>query len=259
MPVPSNQFKIHLENVRQRFRRIRAHARSVRGALIWLTQGAAIMEDFYALKGVSFTVRPGETLGIIGRNGSGKSTILKIIAAIFPPTAGTVEVNGRVSPLIELGAGFHPDLTGRENVILAGVLLGFTQRQMEERFDRIIAFAELEDFIDTPVRQYATGMFARLGFAVATEIDPDILLVDEVLAVGDESFQHKCVERINQFRRQGKTIVFVSHEMPLVRSICDRVLLLDEGRIVTEGPPDAVIARYRTLIEEVEGRTARRR
>lgn len=252
MPARSNHYKIRLENVRQRFRRIRGYARSVRGAFIWLSRGASIMHDFEALKGVSFVVQEGETLGIIGRNGSGKSTILKIIARIFPPTVGTVEVNGYVSPLIELGAGFHADLTGRENVILAGVLMGFTQRQMEEKLEGILAFAELEEFIDSPLRNYSTGMCARLGFAVATEIDPDILLVDEVLAVGDVAFQHRCLERMNHFRRQGKTMVFVSHDMNLVQQVCDRVLLLDQGQIVTQGRPDEVIARYHQLIQQTE-------
>ncbi|MFQ5664692.1 MAG: ABC transporter ATP-binding protein, partial [Terriglobia bacterium] len=206
MAAPPKPCKIRFENVQQRFHKVRARARTIRGALQELIRGGSVVRYFEALKNVSFCVPAGETLGIIGRNGAGKSTILEIISRIFPPSAGTVEVNGQVSALIELGAGFHPDLTGRENVILGGVLLGFSRRQMEEKFERILAFAELKDFIDAPLRNYSTGMYARLGFAVATEIDPDILLVDEVLAVGDEGFQHKCLERINQFHRQGKTM-----------------------------------------------------
>lgn len=251
MTGSSNRCKIRLHNVRQRYRKIRRRARTLRNALLRLYRRDPILREFEALKGISFTVTEGETLGIIGRNGSGKSTILKLIAHIFPPTAGTVEVNGHVSPLIELGAGFHSELTGRENVILAGALLGFRRREMEQKLDRILTFAGLEDFVDTPLRTYSSGMSARLGFAVATEIDPDILLVDEVLAVGDEGFRHKCLERMNNFRRQGKTMLFVSHDMDQVREVCDRVLLLQEGVVLTEGKPDQVIARYLELIRQV--------
>lgn len=243
--------KIRFENVWQRFHVVRKRARTLHSALVHLSARRLMQFELEALKGVSFAVPAGETLGIIGRNGSGKSTILKIIARIFPPSAGRVEVNGHVSPLIELGAGFHPELTGRENVVLAGVLLGFTRRQMEGKLDAILAFAGMEEFADTPLRQYSTGMLARLGFAVATEIDPDILLVDEVLAVGDEGFQRKCLERMNSFRRQGKTMVFVSHEMGQVRAVCDRVLLLHDGEVLAEGKPDEVIARYHALLREM--------
>lgn len=251
MASAGNHFKIRLRDVRQRYRRIHKRSRSLRETLRRLYHRQPILREFEALKGVSLTVAEGETLGLIGRNGSGKSTILKIIARIFPPTGGTVEVHGQVSPLIELGAGFHLELTGRENVILAGVILGFTRRQMEEKLDPILAFAGLEDFIDTPLRTYSSGMAARLGFAVATEIDPDVLLVDEVLAVGDLGFQQKCLERMNNFRRQGKTMIFVSHDMEQVPAVCDRVVLLHDGAVLAEGKPDAVIARYRALIQEL--------
>ena len=249
MPEPARRPKIRFESVWQRFRLLHDRPHTLREAFVSFYRPRTTAHLFEALKGISFTVQPGETLGIIGRNGSGKSTILKIIARVFPPSAGVVEVNGHVSPLIELSAGFHPELTGRENIVLAGVLLGFTRAQMKEKFDRIVAFAELEEFIDAPVRQYSTGMFARLGFAVATETDPDILLVDEVLAVGDEGFQHKCLERMNGFRRQGKTLVYVSHDMATVQSLCDRVLLLNQGEVVVEGRPEPVIARYHELLQ----------
>ncbi|MFQ5694469.1 MAG: ABC transporter ATP-binding protein [Terriglobia bacterium] len=247
--MPSNSPAIRFQDVHQVFRLLRTHTRSLRGALIEFFRRSRLTDNFEALKGVSFTVAEGETLGIIGRNGSGKSTILKIIARIFPPTSGCVEVHGRLSPLIELGAGFHPELTGRENVILGGVLQGFTRKQMREKFERILAFAELEDFIDAPLRQYSTGMYARLGFAVATEIDPDILLVDEILAVGDEAFQQKCLERMAEFRRRRKAMVFVSHSMEQVRELCSRVLLLHDGQVLACGEPQAVIDRYHELLQ----------
>ncbi len=240
--------KIHLHEVVQRYRIIHDRPATLRQAFAGLFRYHSSIHNFEALKGVSFEVRAGETLGIIGRNGSGKSTLLKIIAGIFPPTTGTVEVNGSVSPLIELGAGFHPELTGRENIILGGALLGVDPVEMEVKVASIVAFAELEQFLDVPVKQYSSGMFARLGFAVATEIDPDILLVDEILAVGDEAFQQKCLERMSNFRRQGKTIVFVSHDLSGVQSLCDRVLLLDNGRVITEGTPEEAIARYHELL-----------
>ena len=178
--------------------------------------------------------------------------MLKIIARVYKPTSGRVELEGRISALIELGAGFHHELTGRENIVVNGALLGFSRREMKEKYHHIVAFAELEEFIDTPIKQYSTGMLARLGFAVATEVDPDILLVDEILAVGDEPFQQKCLERMNNFRRQGKTTLFVSHDMELVQSLCDRVLLLDHGRLRADGPTEQVIARYHELLQHTE-------
>jgi len=259
MAGPTNNCKVRFQNVWRRFRRIRRRANTLQEIVVRLLRGRQLVRDLEALKGVSFEVYEGETLGIIGRNGSGKSTILKIIARVFPPSSGTVEVNGRVSPLIELGAGFHPDLSGRDNVILAGVLMGSTRREMEEKLERILAFAELEEFAYAPLRTYSSGMHARLGFSVATEIDPDILLVDEVLAVGDEAFQEKCLERMNNFRQQRKTMIFVSHAMDQVRSICDRVLLLNDGEVVTEGPPEPVIARYRELLQHLGEEASQRR
>jgi ABC-type polysaccharide/polyol phosphate transport system ATPase subunit len=183
-------------------------------------------------------------LGLIGRNGSGKSTLLKIVAGVYRPTSGWVHVEGSLAPLIELGAGFHSELTGRENIMLNGLLMGYSRDEMCEREQRIIEFAELGDFIDSPIKQYSSGMHTRLAFAVATEVDPDILIVDEILAVGDASFQKKCFARINKFRAAGKTILFVSHSMTQVTDHCDRAVLLDKGSIMADGDPRDVTAFY---------------
>lgn len=184
-------------------------------------------------------------MGVIGRNGSGKSTLLKIMTGIYKADQGTVRLNGRVSSLIELGAGFHPEFTGRENIFINGAILGLSRKEIEERYERIVRFAELEAFIDSPVRTYSSGMYVRLGFSVAVNVDPDILLVDEVLAVGDESFSRKCLDRMTQFKKSGKTIVLVTHDLPTVEKFCDRALWLDSGRIQADGPPRKVIDAYR--------------
>ncbi len=189
----------------------------------------------------------------MGRNGSGKSTTLKIIAGVYTPTSGVVRVSGSVAALIELGAGFHPDLTGRENILLNGLLLGLTKQEIQACEQRILDFAELGEFIDSPIKQYSSGMFMRLGFAIATEVNPDILLMDEILAVGDAAFQEKCMARIDDFRRRGKTIVFVSHNMDAVRGICRRALLIHEGNLLADGPPDEVAARYEELLHQTVG------
>jgi ABC-type polysaccharide/polyol phosphate transport system ATPase subunit len=241
---------VALENVTQRFRIIHERQDTLRGAFISLLRKRDQYEDLFALKNISFQLVAGETVGVIGRNGSGKSTLLRIIAHIYKPTSGRVEVQGKVSPLIELGAGFHPELTGRENVFLNGVLLGFTRKQMREKFDQIVAFSELEEFIDTPVKQYSSGMLMRLGFSVATEVDPEILLVDEVLAVGDEAFQRKCLERLDRLWKRGRTVVFVSHDMQAVGRLCQRVLLLNQGELVADSTPAEVIPRYHELMDQ---------
>src|SRR4029077_9537943 len=186
-------------------------------------------ETFAAVRDVTVTVPRGRTLGVIGRNGSGKSTLLKLVAGITKPTTGTVQVNGRVSALIELGAGFHPEISGRENVFINGIMLGLTRKEIERRFDAIVEFAELRDFIDAPVKTYSSGMYMRLGFAVAINVDPDILLVDEVLAVGDEGFAHKCFDKFAEFKRRGKTILLVTHSLGIVERFCDVALWLDKG------------------------------
>jgi ABC-type polysaccharide/polyol phosphate transport system ATPase subunit len=199
---------------------------------------------FLALDGVSVNVEAGRTVGIIGRNGSGKSSLLKLIAGIGKPSSGTVHVSGRVSALIELGAGFHPEISGRENVFINGMMLGLSKAEITRRFDDIVAFAELGDFIDEPVKTYSSGMYMRLGFAVAINVDPDVLLVDEVLAVGDEAFTHKCLEKFAEFRRRGKTIVLVTHTLDLVTRLCDEALWLDAGRVRAHGDPKRVVDAY---------------
>jgi len=207
---------------------------------------------FEALKGVSFDVARGRTFGIVGRNGSGKSTMLKLIAGIGKPTSGTVRVEGRVSALIELGAGFHPEISGRENVFINGLMLGLSRREIARRFDEIVRFAELEEFIDAPVKTYSSGMYMRLGFAVAINVDPDVLLVDEVLAVGDESFTHKCLDKFAEFRRRGRTILLVTHSLDLVTRFCDEALWLDAGVAKLQGDPKRVIDAYLMAVAGTE-------
>ncbi len=194
----------------------------------------------------------GSTYGVIGRNGSGKSTALKLVAGITKPTSGTVHVDGRISALIELGAGFHPEISGRENVYINGIMLGLSKRQIQDRFDDIVDFAELRDFIDAPVKTYSSGMYMRLGFAVAIHVDPDVLLVDEVLAVGDEGFTHKCLDKFAEFRRRGKTILLVTHSLNLVERFCDEALWLDGGRAMSHGDPKRVVGAYLTAVEATE-------
>ena len=209
-------------------------------------------DTFAAVKNVSFTVRPGMTYGIIGRNGSGKSTMLKLVGGITRPSQGDVRVQGRISALIELGAGFHPEISGRENVFINGIMLGLTKREIEKRFDEIVAFAELEKFIDAPVKNYSSGMYMRLGFAVAIHVDPDVLLVDEVLSVGDEGFNHKCLDKFAEFRRRGKTILLVTHSLGLVEQLCDEALWLDHGEAQEDGDPRRVVGSYRTAVARSE-------
>lgn len=205
-------------------------------------------DRFMALNDVSFEVMQGQSLGLIGLNGSGKSTTLALIANVLKPQVGKVEVHGRVSPLLELGAGFHPEMTGRENILLNGVLLGLTRREIRARMNDIIAFSELERFLDQPIRTYSSGMVARLGFSVAAHIDPEILLIDEVLAVGDLGFQAKCLGRLLEFKKRKVTIVLVSHSLDTVGRFCDRAIWLDEGRIAGDGEPASVIRRYREAV-----------
>lgn len=201
-------------------------------------------EEFWALKGLEFEVPTGTTFGVIGSNGSGKSTLLKCLAGILTPDKGSVKIRGRVSALLELGAGFHPELSGRENVFLNGAILGLSRKEITDRFDDIVEFAGLERFIDTPVKNYSSGMFVRLGFAVAAHVEPDVLLIDEVLSVGDENFQRKSAERIEQFRRDGRTIVFVSHGLAQVEQLCESVAWIDRGELKTIGLAGDVISAY---------------
>lgn len=215
--------------------------------ILWLKRRVQY-ETFTALRGVSLEVPRGAALGIIGRNGSGKSTLLKVIAEVIKPTTGQVTVNGRISPLIELGSGFDFNLTGRENIFLNGAILGFSTRQMRERFDQIVDFAELHDFIEAPLRTYSSGMVTRLGFAIATEAWPEILILDEVLSVGDERFQAKCAARIDSFRDSGVTVLLVSHNAQTVKRICDTAIWLDHGQIQASGPVDETIAHYQHFL-----------
>jgi ABC-type polysaccharide/polyol phosphate transport system ATPase subunit len=244
----SRPARVCFENVVQRFRMIRERPDTLREVFTRVFRHSSHYHDFEALKGVSFEIFDGEMVGIVGRNGSGKSTTLKIIAGVYRPTSGVVEVSGKVAALIELGAGFHPDLTGRENIVLNGLMIGLSKREIRAREERILDFAELGDFIDSPIKQYSSGMVLRLGFSIAMEVDPDILLVDEILAVGDAAFQQKCLARIDEFRRR-KTIVYVSHSAASVHELCTRALLLHEGTLVADGPPDQVLAEYSDLLQ----------
>ena len=217
-------------------------------------RGRVTHEDFWALKDVSIHVKEGETLGIVGRNGSGKSTLLKCICGVLQPTLGEVAVRGKLAGLLELGAGFQPDLSGRENIYLNGSLLGMTKREVDRVFDAIVDFSELEEFIDSAVKFYSSGMYIRLGFAVAVNVDPDILVIDEVLAVGDERFQRKCIDRIKAFQREGRTILLVTHSVDQVRTICDRAVVLSHGIMVGDGDPGEVVRIFREgLMEEGAG------
>ena len=204
-------------------------------------------DEFWALRDVSFEVERGETLGIIGHNGAGKSTILKLLSSVTAPTSGVIRIEGRLSALIEVGSGFHPELTGRENIFLSGSILGMRRREIAAKLERIIEFAGVADFIDTPVKHYSSGMYVRLGFSIAAHLEPDILLLDEVLAVGDSTFQVKCLDRINELHRQGRTIVFISHDLASVERLCGRVLLLHRGEIVASGAPRDVITTYQEV------------
>jgi lipopolysaccharide transport system ATP-binding protein len=213
----------------------------------WLRRirsGADKPKEFWALKDVSFDVEPGEVIGLIGRNGAGKSTLLKILSQITDPTQGEVQLHGRVGSLLEVGTGFHGELTGRENVFLSGVILGMTRREVRQRFDEIVEFSEIGDFIDTPVKRYSSGMYVRLGFAVAAILTPEIMLVDEVLAVGDQPFQKKCLGRMNEVSRSGRTVIFVSHNMPTIESLCQRTLWLSGGQVTQFGPTKEVVRNY---------------
>jgi len=223
----------------------RERTTSIREYAIRVLQRRRVERDqFWPLREVSFEVNGGDRLGIIGPNGAGKSTLLKVIAGIIPPSVGRVVVRGRIAPLIELGAGFDPYLTGRENVFLYGSLLGFPQKELERRFDRIVTFAEMEEFIDVPLMNYSVGMSARLGFAIATTVEPDLLLLDELFSVGDAAFQKKCEQRMESFKAKGVTILLVSHDMNLIRQTCSRTVFLQHGRIVAIGPTDEVVAEY---------------
>jgi ABC-2 type transport system ATP-binding protein len=236
---------IEIRNINKQF--VLRHTRSLKEALVWLLRGRKgdLSKKFHALHDLSIDVEHGETVALLGLNGSGKSTLLKHISGVMLPDSGTVRTGGRVAGLIEVGAGFHPDLSGRDNVFLNGAILGMTEAQIKEKFDSIVEFAEIGEFIDTEVKFYSSGMYLRLAFSVAVHTDPDVFLVDEILAVGDEPFQKKCLAKIKELAAAGKTLVVVSHDLDLVAHVCERGVLLEHGRVIMDGPVADVISRLR--------------
>jgi ABC-type polysaccharide/polyol phosphate transport system ATPase subunit len=243
---------VELHDVGVRYRLPRGGTRSIKEFALLAARRKLRFDDFWALRGVDLNVSRGERLGIIGRNGAGKSTLLQVIARVLTPTIGRVEVRGRVAPLLQLGAGFDMELSGRENVFLNGTLLGMRRAQIRERFDGIAEFAELGEFIEAPLRTYSSGMAARLGFAVATACDPDVLLLDEVLSVGDEAFQRKCLDRLRKFTNAGTTMIIVTHDPHLVTSLCTRAAWICDKRISAQGPPAAVVNEYHSFLAATE-------
>ena len=236
-------------NLRQVSKKYRIYERTSHKFLeLFLGERKRLHREFWALREIDLEVAAGTTLGIVGRNGSGKSTLLQLLAGIHRQTSGDLFVRGTVSALLELGSGFNPEFTGRENMIMAGAVMGFTKRQMEDRQDDILEFAQIGEFVDQPVKVYSTGMFMRLAFSVAVHVDPDILLVDEALAVGDLIFQHRCIQRIRHLRSLGKTILFVSHDLQAITQFCDRAILLERGRMLEDGSPERVVQRYQALV-----------
>jgi ABC-type polysaccharide/polyol phosphate transport system ATPase subunit len=233
---------IHIRNLCKEFTISHSGAGSLKTALLWWKRKHR--ETLSVLNGISLDVAPGECLALVGRNGAGKSTLLSLLARVYKPTSGTIEVRGRIAPLLELGAGFHPDLTGAENVLFNAVILGLTRAQVKERMEAIIEFAGVRAHMDAPVRTYSSGMLARLGFAIAVHVDADVLIVDEVLAVGDFEFEEKCYRRISEFRSEGGAVFFVSHDLDSVRRIADRCIWLQDGRIAAEGEVETVLSAY---------------
>jgi ABC-type polysaccharide/polyol phosphate transport system ATPase subunit len=238
--------RIVVDHAARRFRVYPRESRALKDLVV--ARGRTRGTDVWALRDVSFEVDPGSAVGLVGRNGSGKTTLLRLLSGIVKPTSGSVAVAGRVGSLLELGAGFHPDLTGRENVYLNGSIHGLRRAAIREKLDEIVAFAGLEDFIDLPVRTYSSGMYMRLGFSIASHIEADVLLLDEVFAVGDESFQRKCFGKVFEFKQRGGTIVFVSHDAGAVERLCDRAVLLDQGRVAFDGPTHEAVVAYRRML-----------
>jgi lipopolysaccharide transport system ATP-binding protein len=252
MSAPETAIAVRdVSKVYRRYER-RPHG-TLKSLLVGGSRGRTREGGVVALDGVSFSVSRGETLGVVGANGSGKSTLLKLLSGIVRPTRGSVDVRGRLAALLELGAGFHPEISGRENVEITGLLLGLTKKEIAERFEAIVRFAGVEEFLDAPVKTYSSGMAVRLGFAIAAHSDPDVLLVDEVLAVGDEMFAHRALEKFSEFERAGKTLVFVSHDLGLVAERCRRAIWLERGRIAADGAAGEVVARYRERVAAEEG------
>ncbi len=249
-PEHGDLVAVEVRGLSKRFRKSSEPSKTLKERL--LTWRSSTVQEFHALRDIDFEIRSGETFGILGHNGSGKSTLLKCIAGTIRPTTGTVRVRGNLSALLELGAGFHPDLTGRENIYLNGSILGFSRAHIERIFDEIVDFSGLADFIDTQVKHYSSGMYARLGFAVAVNLEPDVLLIDEVLAVGDEAFQAKCVERVKGFQEAGRTICLVTHSPDMVRSLCHRAMVLDHGDLLHVGDVNEAITTYRRSLNPDE-------
>ena len=243
---------IEIRHVTKTFRLYHEHYSSLKEKMLHF--GRVPSENFVAVNDVDIDIEEGTTVGILGHNGSGKSTLLKCVAGILQPNEGEIVTRGRLAALLELGAGFHPELTGRENVYMNASILGLSKKDINGVFDEIVAFSELEKFIDMQVRHYSSGMYVRLGFAVAVNVDPDILLVDEVLSVGDEAFQRKCLERIAEFQREGRTILFVTHAADLVRKVCERGLVLDHGELVSDSSPGEAIRTFRESLQHDKGK-----
>lgn len=241
-----NDVSVKLSNISVKYRMAKEKPKTFQEFLIHLVKGRKIVyEDFEALKGITLELRTGDALGIIGHNGAGKSTLLKVIAGVIKPIEGEVFVKGNIAPLIELGAGFDSELTGAENIYLNASILGFSRKEIDKKFNKIVDFSELGDFIHSPLMSYSSGMIARLGFSIATEVDPDILIIDEVLAVGDEKFKTKCNERISNFKEKGVTILFVSHSMDDIKRLCDKVLWLDHGKVRMYQDSESVVNEYK--------------
>ena len=239
---------IKVENVKMKFNLSKERTDNLKEYVIKFIKRELQYQPFWALKGVSFEVNKGDKFGIIGLNGAGKSTLLKLIAGVMKPTEGNIQVKGSIVPLLEMGAGFDPDYTGRENIFLKGALLGYTRRFLEEKFDEIVEFSELEEFIDVPLKNYSAGMKARLAFSIATMVEPEILIIDEVLSVGDAKFQEKSREKMNSLLDEDATVLFVSHSTQQVRNICNRAIWLDKGKLIAEGPVDEVCDVYEKFI-----------
>ncbi len=263
MKTNLTRFSVIVEDVKKYYKKYSQKHKflTIKSAFVSRTLFSDLKKEdtFEALRGVSFRVEEGKTLSIIGENGSGKSTLLKILAGISKPTAGKVQTEGRISALIELGAGFHPEISGRENIFINGVILGLSKKKIQEKYTEIVQFAELEDFIENPVKTYSSGMHMRLGFSIAINVDPDILLIDEVLAVGDASFVPKCLDKINEFKRKGKTIIFVSHDLSTVERISDEVIWLKSGKVEMQGYPKRVTDAYLEYVGKKDEKKAEKK
>jgi len=247
---PGDDIAVDVDSVSKRYRIYHEKVPSLKQTILTLRRTS--YEEFSALNNISFSVKHGETCGIIGPNGSGKSTLLKLMAGIIRPNTGKITINGPLSALLELGAGFHPDLTGRENIYINAAILGMKKKDVDRKLNDIIEFSELERFIDTPVKNYSSGMYMRLGFSVAINVNPDILLVDEVLAVGDQAFQAKCYKVIYDFMKKGKTIIIVSHDLDTISDLCSKVIFLKDGNVMDSGKPLDMVSKYRAYVEELE-------